>query len=742
MRVRLALLAVTVVLGVACGDDGMDPTAGVLRVSVTTTGGDLDLDGYGVTVGGDAPVPVGVNAAVVIASLPTGSDSVALSGVASNCTVSGDNPRVVTLARSDTVQVTFEVHCLVTGVLVAVATTGIDLDLDGYGVVVDNEAPLSVAAIGRVTITRLSPGSHTVALNGAAANCLVGGQQPLSVSITSGQIIPLAFTVTCGAVTGSVAVTATTSGVDPDANGYTVQLDGGAVLALTTNGTVTINGLSAGDHSVSLGGVAGNCTVTGGPSQTVHVTTGGATRDTARTSMQIGCVAVTGSIAVTTVTAGIDPATNSYTVQVDAGVATPLGMNATAIVNGLSAGDHIVRVDGAAGNCTIAGDNPRTLQVAVGGVTRDTARTTFQVTCVAVTGTVAVTAVTTGTDRDPDGYALLVDGAAPRTLATNGTVTVEGMSAGTHSIRIDGVATNCTIAGENPRGVSVTTGGITRDTAQTAFQVSCVGAAKIAFVRSGSIAVGLADGSNIVTTVSGDDPAWSPDGSRIAYTWLNCDYYYGCYGTGLHMMNGDGTGDVRVTTDASDGNATWHPQGAKLAFARYSGGRTTLYVVNADGSLPTPVPLPASVKSAWQPAWSPDGTTLAFTCDMSGGNQDICLVNVDGTNLRRLTSDAGSDVRPAWKPDGTQIAFATSRYSGVHEIAIMNADGSNVTRVTSTTAGYQPAWSPEGAKIIFAAFTCDIYYGCTALGLSVVNVDGSGLTRLTTGPDRAPNWRH
>jgi Tol biopolymer transport system component len=363
------------------------------------------------------------------------------------------------------------------------------------------------------------------------------------------------------------------------------------------------------------------------------------------------------------------------------------------------------------------------------------------VSCVAVTGSVTVTATTTGADAALDGYTVQVDAAVPRALTTNGTVTVDGLGAGSHSVSVGGVASNCSVGGANPRSISVTTGNTIRDTARTAFQVSCVRAPKIAFVRDGQVAVALADGTNVATFGSGDDPTWSPDGNRVAYTWLNCDYYYGCYGSGLHVMNGDGAADVRLTTDASDGGASWHPLGGKLAFSRYSGGRTTLFVMNANGSSPTAVPLPASVKLAWQPAWSPDGTTIAFTCDLSGGNQDICLVNADGTNLRRLTSDAGNDVRPAWKPDGTQIAFATSRYSGVHELAIMNVDGSNVTRVVPGTGGYQPAWSPDGTKIAFAAFSCDIYYGCTALGISVVNANGSGLVKLTTGLDRAPSWR-
>src|SRR6266705_4183935 len=87
----------------------------------------------------------------------------------------------------------------------------------------------------------------------------------------------------------------------------------------------------------------------------------------------------------------------------------------------LTAGDHTVRLVGPAGNCTIAGDNPRALHVTTGGVTRDTARTTFEVTCVAVTGTIQVTAATSGIDLDPDGYNVLLDNGQQRPLGVKAT---------------------------------------------------------------------------------------------------------------------------------------------------------------------------------------------------------------------------------------------------------------------------------------------------------------------------------
>src|SRR5207247_654342 len=178
--------------------------------------------------------------------------------------------------------------------------------------------------------------------------------------------------------------TAATAGIDLDPNGYAVQLDGASLRQLLGAGTVTFDGLAGGDHSVVLSGAAGNCTVAGDNPRTLHVITGGAARDTARTLFQVTCVAVTGNIQVTAATSGVDLDPDGYTVLLDNGQQRPLGVNGTALIEGVSGGDHSVILFGAVGNCALAGDNPRTVHVTTGGVTRDTVRTTFQLTCVRV----------------------------------------------------------------------------------------------------------------------------------------------------------------------------------------------------------------------------------------------------------------------------------------------------------------------------------------------------------------------
>jgi Tol biopolymer transport system component len=98
----------------------------------------------------------------------------------------------------------------------------------------------------------------------------------------------------------------------------------------------------------------------------------------------------------------------------------------------------------------------------------------------------------------------------------------------------------------------------------------------------------------------------------------------------------------------------------------------------------------------------------------------------------RLWSDAATDASPAWSRDGSRIVFATDRgdVPGKKHIAVMQADGQGITVIA---VGVSPSWSRDGTKIVFAR--------ADSMGLSTINPDGTGLTRLTTGRDHAPAWR-
>src|SRR5256886_1769554 len=630
---------------------------------------------------------------------------------------------------------------------IVLTTIGADPDADGYAVTLDGAAPRTVGVNGTLVLRDLGTGAHSVTLAGLAANCTAGGENPRAVTVRAGDTLQVAFAVVCVAVTGTIEIKAATSGADVDPDGYTVQVDGGTTAALAVSGTTRFEGLSAGSHTVTLAGAATTCPVAADNPRTVSVTTGAVKRDTARTTFQVICVATTAVIEVAAVTSGIDLDPDGYTVQVDGGASRALAVSGTIRFEGLGAGSHTVTMTGAAANCPIAPDNPRTVNVTTGAVTRDTARTLFQVTCVAVTGSIEVKAATTGVDFTPNGYTVLIDVGSLAPLPLNGAATIGGLSAGDHTVRLVGSAGNCAITGDNPRAVHVTTGGSTRDTVRTTFQLTCVRVEKIAFQSGASvdqaiIAVAYADGSNTVTLARGTGPSWSPDGTKIAFAAIDyyCDYYYyDCYyyPVGLAVMSADGSGLVFLTNEASDAQPTWSPDGTRIAFISSRNGRSGVYVLNAG----VPTLLTNIPRAVSKPAWSPDGTRLAFTCEVDSGNSDICVINANGTGFTRLTSDPGQDAGPAWKPDGSRIAFATTRYAGAYELASMTPDGGDVTRLSPATAASDPAWKPDGTKLVVANLVCGSSSGCSSRGLLVMTAGGTGLTTVSAGADYAPAWR-
>jgi TolB protein len=241
------------------------------------------------------------------------------------------------------------------------------------------------------------------------------------------------------------------------------------------------------------------------------------------------------------------------------------------------------------------------------------------------------------------------------------------------------------------------------------------------------------DGSDMSKLGDGRDPAWSPDGSRLAFT-INAP------GLGIALMNADGTDRTELTHDVAYAQSpSWSPDGTKIAFAAQDG----IYVMSADGTDIHRVgrytgPLACA---DFEPSWSPDGTTIAWAVLCDGGGLGIWTVRSDGSGLSTVVderSGLSAFNYPTWSPDGTLLAFEGGRpvYGEAPGpilemgIYVVGADGNGLTKLAE---GTQPAWSPDGTKI---AFLRD-------LDLVVMSEDGSQVTQVTSGrlASLGPAWQ-
>jgi TolB protein len=141
------------------------------------------------------------------------------------------------------------------------------------------------------------------------------------------------------------------------------------------------------------------------------------------------------------------------------------------------------------------------------------------------------------------------------------------------------------------------------------------------------------------------------------------------------------------------------------------------------------------------PAWSPDGSKLAFTLSQ-GGNQEIYVMNKDGSGLRRMTNHPEIDTSPTWSPTGNQIAWTSGR-TGNPNIFIMNADGTGQRQLTHESWADRATWSREPFNEIAYAvkngpgFDVKVYSFATGEGKRITDGIGSN-----ESPAFSPNGRH
>jgi TolB protein len=270
------------------------------------------------------------------------------------------------------------------------------------------------------------------------------------------------------------------------------------------------------------------------------------------------------------------------------------------------------------------------------------------------------------------------------------------------------------------------------------------GSGKIAFPLGSDIYIMNPNGtgvSQLTHTADVSVLALSLDGSRIALVRT----IPGSPGWGIYTMGADGSGVVRVTAPNTAGygysSLSWSPDGTRIAFDRIVENVDDIYVMSADGTGLQRVTDSTALRD--EPTWSPDGLSVAFRV-FGPGCWAIDAINLDGTGLKALTNCVPQSHQdffdPAWSPDGKTIALAgpqSATDSDSTSIYLMNKDGSGLTRLTNAPGVIDrgPVWSPDGSKI---AFVRTPWNNVAASLIYTMNADGTGVVLLRAGG--SPTW--
>jgi dipeptidyl aminopeptidase/acylaminoacyl peptidase len=535
------------------------PIVGSVRVTTRTAGTELDANGYTLAIaGGIGVATIGANGVVTITGIRAGAQVLRLDNVADNCSVS-NNPQPVTVVANAVIDASFDIVCFGTrgDVRIVTRTTGSNLDPDGYSVFISNvAAPVAVPVNGSVTASGVPIGVRNIGLGGLAANCTVVGSNPRPIAVVPGETIEVVFEIVCMPLM-RIEVTAVTSGVNPDRDGYNIRVIApgfGREQTVAASGAVTFDALPYGSYTVTLTDLAPNCEVSDGSARAVAATT-----SVVRVGFAIACV----------------------TPERIAFAGSNSGSSSTEIYTSNADGSGITQITNNSWNDDQPAWSAATSRIAF----RSQRDNRYEIFVMNQTGTgQARLTENAGNNYSP---AWSPDGARIAFVSErDGNAEIYVMNAdGGDVVRLTSSPEHDLDPAWSPDGTKIL---FTRGTCDV---YGCVG--NIWSMRP--------DGQGVVRlTASGLDaqPAWSPDGTKIVFARLNScgyaypGYYYSCE-RNLAVMNADGTGVTPLIGDGYDESSpSWSPDGARIVLTLgfctdYWGCYTTgIRMVRPDGSDP------------------------------------------------------------------------------------------------------------------------------------------------------------
>jgi Tol biopolymer transport system component len=246
--------------------------------------------------------------------------------------------------------------------------------------------------------------------------------------------------------------------------------------------------------------------------------------------------------------------------------------------------------------------------------------------------------------------------------------------------------------------------------------------------------------------VAGVRPVWSPNGKQLAFATRIGSTTNGSWS--VTVLNADGTGRKQLTTGSlyAPQGIAWSADGTRLAYDAFVGdGPTSVYTVAVAGGAPR------KVTTGWTPAWGPKSTLLVVDTSETQYGRDMRLyqVNADGSGRKSFVEcpevsfeQACGDTEPAWSPDGTKLAFSNNPFGAASAITIMDADGSNrVIRTSYSPPATSPVWSGDGKSVYYQHVDT---FSAANNDISVINADGTGdkvLVKNARQPSISPDGR-